>query len=72
MATVHETVISARATITGLGSSLGSFVMGEKQLIAKYDAALEEAVGDKPLSEAPTGQRAMLQGKTTEMECLAE
>ena len=71
MATVHETVISVRSALTGLGTNaLGSFVMGEKQVVEQYDKAIEECANDPATAAELNAQRATLLGKISEMEVM--
>ena len=72
MATVHETVISVRAAVTGIGTNaLSSFVSGEERILGKYDDALDEARSEPALSGILTRQKQELQGKVAEMNRLS-
>ena len=69
MATVHKTVISIRAAVTGLGSNaLPSFVMGEEQFINQYDEAIKECSFDSKTVAVLTTQRSILLGKIAQMK----
>lgn len=70
MSKVQETVIDARAAITGVNeNALPSFIRGEKQIIEKYDAAIEE--GSSQTSAATLrAQKATVENAVTKMEAL--
>ena len=72
MATVHTTVISVRAAVTGLGrNALSSFVMGEEQVVDEYDKALDECASDPAIVATLTRQKEALLRKIAEMKRLA-
>ena len=69
MSTVHKTVISVRSAVTGLGSNaLGSFVMGEEQVIKEYDEALKECASDPAITATLTRQKETLLAKIAKMK----
>ncbi|MGJ5181455.1 ferritin-like domain-containing protein [Bradyrhizobium oligotrophicum] len=71
MSTVHETVISVRAAVTGLGTNaLSSFVSGEEQIVADYDDALKDCAGDPAITATLRRQRGTLLTKIAEMKQL--
>jgi uncharacterized protein (TIGR02284 family) len=71
MSTVHETVISVRAAVTGLGSNaLSSFVSGEEQIVKEYDDALKEGATDPAITATLTRQKQALLAKIAEMKAL--
>jgi hypothetical protein len=71
MSTVHETVISVRAAVTGLGSNaLSSFVSGEEQIVKEYDYALKECAADPAITATLTRQKQALLAKIAEMKAL--
>ena len=71
MSTVHETVISVRAAVTGLGpNSLSSFVSGEEQILKEYDDALKECAADPAITATLTRQKQALLAKIAEMKAL--
>jgi len=73
MGTVHETVIGIRSAITGLGTNaLGSFVMGEEQILGQYDAAIDEAGAGTTLAELLSRQRATLRDRVAQMKQMAD
>ena len=68
MSTVHKTVISVRAAVTGLGTSaLSSFVMGEEQIVDAYDTALKDFASDPEIVATLTRQKATLLTKIAQM-----
>jgi uncharacterized protein (TIGR02284 family) len=71
MSTVHKTVISVRSAVTGLGTnSLGSFVMGEEQILKEYDNALQENATDPQMTAILNRQKQALLSKIAEMKRL--
>jgi uncharacterized protein (TIGR02284 family) len=69
MSTVHKTVISVRAAVTGLGANaLSSFVMGEEQILDAYDAALKDCASDPEIVATLTRQKATLLTKIAQMK----
>jgi uncharacterized protein (TIGR02284 family) len=71
MAVVHETVISVRSALTGLGTNaLGSFVMGEKQVVEQYDKAIEECAKDPATETELRAQKSALLQKIAQMEAM--
>ncbi|GLH76687.1 hypothetical protein SSBR45G_15950 [Bradyrhizobium sp. SSBR45G] len=71
MSTVHRTVISVRAAVTGLGTNaLSSFVSGEEQIVADYDDALKDCAGDPAVTATLRRQRETLLAKIAEMKQL--
>jgi uncharacterized protein (TIGR02284 family) len=68
MSTVHKTVISVRAAVTGLGTNaLSSFVMGEEQIVDAYDTALKDFASDPEIVATLTRQKATLLTKIAQM-----
>ena len=71
MSTVHKTVITVRAAVTGLGTnSLSSFVMGEEHIVEQYDTALKECASDPAMVATLTRQKDTLLTKIAEMKRL--
>lgn len=69
MSTVHKTVISVRAAVTGLGTNaLSSFVMGEEQIVDAYDTALKDFASDPEIVATLTRQKATLLTKIAQMK----
>jgi uncharacterized protein (TIGR02284 family) len=69
MSTVHKTVISVRAAVTGLGTNaLSSFVMGEEQIVDAYDTALKDFASDPEIGATLTRQKATLLTKIAQMK----
>ena len=69
MSTVHKTVISVRAAVTGLGTNaLSSFVMGEEQIVDAYDTALKDFASDPEIVATLTRQKATLLTKIEQMK----
>ena len=72
MAKLHETVISVRAAVAGLGTgSLGSFASGEGHNVSKYDAAIEEVRADPDAVTSLQRHRANLAAAIESMKVLA-
>ena len=68
MSTVHKTVISVRAAVSGLGTNaLSSFVMGEEQIVDAYDTALKDFASDPEIVATLTRQKATLLTKIAQM-----
>ena len=68
MSTVHKTVISVRAAVTGLGTNaLSSFVRGEEQIVDAYDTALKDFASDPEIVATLTRQKATLLTKIAQM-----
>lgn len=73
MSTVHKTVISVRAAVTGLGSNaFSSFASGEERIVGQYGDALEEQAGDPSTAELLRRQRGALEGAIARMKAHAE
>ena len=71
MATVHKTVTSVRAAVTGLDEdALSPFIDGEKKILEKYDAAIDEADANATTRDMLIEQQATLMSKVAEMEAL--
>lgn len=69
MATVHQTVISVRSAVTGLGTnSLPSFVTGEERIVEQYNDAIRESAADRATVESLNNQKAVLLSKIAEMK----
>jgi hypothetical protein len=72
MTTVHETVVSVRAAITGISEkTLPAFISGEEEITKLYDEAVEEAGPDNRTTDILVRQRANLMTKIQEMKRLA-
>ncbi|WP_249147404.1 DUF2383 domain-containing protein [Bradyrhizobium jicamae] len=72
MTTVHETVVSVRAAITGISEkTLPAFISGEEEIVKLYDEAIKEAHDQRRASDIFTRQRANLITKISEMKRLA-
>src|ERR1700744_1694958 len=72
MTTVHETVVSVRAAITGISEkTLPAFISGEEEIVKLYDEAAEEAGLNNRTTEILVRQRANLMAKIHEMKRLA-
>jgi hypothetical protein len=60
-----------RSAVTGLGTnSLGSFVMGEEQILKEYDNALQENATDPQMTAILNRQKQALLSKIAEMKRL--
>ena len=71
MATVHKTMTSARAAVTGLNEhALSPFISGEEQIVEEYHAAIAEASDDTSTRNMLTVQKAELVSKIDEMKAL--
>ena len=71
LSTVHKTVISVRSAVTGLGSNaLGSFVMGEEQIVKECDEALKECASDPAITATLNRQKETLLGKISQMKSM--
>ena len=72
MMTVHETVVSVRAAISGISErTLPAFISGEEEIAKMYDEAIEEAAAQQQASDILVRQRAHLMTKIQEMKRLA-
>ncbi|MDP3897138.1 MAG: PA2169 family four-helix-bundle protein [Mesorhizobium sp.] len=72
MATVHKTVISVRAAVTGVDEgALKSFADGEEGILERYDDALGEQV-DPATTAMLKRHQARLADRIAEMRALAE
>lgn len=72
MATVHKTVISVRAAVTGVDeSTLKSFADGEERILERYDDALGEQADPATISTLKR-HRARLADRIAEMREMAE
>ena len=72
MTTVHETVVSVRAAITGISEkTLPAFISGEEEITKLYDEAVEEAGPNNRTTDILVRQRANLMTKIQEMNRLA-
>lgn len=69
MATVHATVISVRAAVTGLEGAVSAFASGEERIVSEYDAAIEEA--DNETKAMLITQRGMVVAKIAELKAAA-
>ena len=71
MAKVQEIVIDARSAITGIDKdTLPSFIRGEKSIVAKYDDALEEVIGDSGAVAVLNKQKADIISIIRKMEAI--
>jgi uncharacterized protein (TIGR02284 family) len=69
MSTVHRTVISVRALITGLDESiLPGLIDGEERIVGSYDDAIEESPSSSPERGMLSKQREMVLAKIAEMK----
>lgn len=70
MASVHRAIISAEASLGGLGKrSLSGFIDGEKRILADYDDAIEAFEEENAsLSQLLLHQRGELDAKMADME----
>jgi uncharacterized protein (TIGR02284 family) len=69
MSTLHKTVISVRAAVTGLGTNaLSAFVSGEEQIVDAYDAALKDCASDQAIVATLAQQKATLLTKIAQMK----
>jgi uncharacterized protein (TIGR02284 family) len=72
MTTVHETVVSVRAAITGISEkTLPAFIGGEEEIVKLYDEAIQEDQAQQRASDILVRQRANLMIKIGEMKQLA-
>jgi uncharacterized protein (TIGR02284 family) len=72
MMTVHETVVSVRAAISGISErTLPALISGEEEIAKLYDEAIEEAEAQQQASDILVRQRAHLMTKIQEMKRLA-
>jgi uncharacterized protein (TIGR02284 family) len=68
MGTVHRTVISMRAAVTGLDrNSLSSFASGEERIIKAYDDAIAEQASNVSLRAMLEHHRSNLMRELSEM-----
>ena len=72
MTTVHETVVSVRAAISGISEkTLPAFISGEEEIVKLYDEAFEEAGPNSRTTDVLMRQRANLISKIQDMKRLA-
>jgi uncharacterized protein (TIGR02284 family) len=71
MATVHKTIISLRAAVTGLDSSaLSGFADGEERILRAYEKAVSENIGDRGVVSTLERHQARIQALIGEMRAL--
>lgn len=72
MSTVHKTVISVRAAVSGLGrNALSSFADGEERIVETYDEAIAENAGNTEAAKTLKAQRSALRDRIGEMKAKA-
>ena len=71
MATVHKTVTSVRAAVTGLDEdALTPFISGEKKIPEYYHSAIEEADANATTRDMLIEQQSALMAKVSEMQAM--
>jgi len=68
MSAVHRVVIDTRSAITGLDSSLPSFISGEENVVEAYDTALNESAADPAVAEVLKRQKQKLLNQISKMK----